>query len=182
MITLQGMPCDAEEVRSRLSHDWLGNKLLILQEEDVVQWHATRVSAGVEFERRLLPGGLYAEEMDNLYRLISGVQDGYSPARVVESGPLSDLPSDTQKLIKETLHQLYLALPLRDSHGIEALQEALKQAADAFSRSLSRFREVWFAQPSASAEEVGATFRDVLRDGRLLRAALDHLPRGYVLP
>jgi len=182
MIVAVGMPCDAERTRSKLSHGWLGNKVQRLTAKSVATMHANRSPSRANFEERLFSDGLYDNRLRSLKDLTEMVVEGYSPARVVERGPLTQFSEPVQTAIEEVLHEQYLKTPLYEGHCIVELQAELRAATDNFSSALDNFRAVWFQDPSASANDVQTSFQTLLKHASSLREALDHLPRGFVLP
>lgn len=182
MIVLVGMPCEAESARSELRHDWLGNKVQRLEAKTVADMHANPSPSRDDFEERLLPDGLYGDRLRSLRTLVETLVEGYSPARLVERGPLAQFPEPVKMALENTLHEQYLRTPIHGDACIEELQENLREATQEFSSTLEDFRAVWFREPSASTSEVRASSEKLLEQASSLRDALNHLPRGFVLP
>jgi hypothetical protein len=182
MIVLVGMPCEAETARSELRHDWLGNKVQCLEAKTVADMHANPSPSRDDFEERLLPDGLYDDRLRSLRTLVETLIEGYSPARLVERGPLAQFPEPVKTTLKKTLHEQYLKTPIHGDARIEELQENLGNATEDFSGTLEDFRTVWFREPPASTSKVRASYQKLLDRASSLREALNHLPRGFVLP
>ena len=180
-IVLSGWPCDAEDIRSRLSHDWLGNRILRLNAEVVAEMHGEASEDREEFESYLLPGGRYEQYLDDLKKLADTVVDGYSPAQLI-STVLNTLPKSTQDQIKTIIHDTYLNVCINGTSTIENLQEALSASAGTFEATLTDFCKSWFFGRDVSAQTIKYKFENVLRQASDLREVLSQLPRGIILP
>ena len=181
-IMLLGWPCDAEDIRSRLSHDWLGNRILRLNAEVIAEMHGEESDDREEFESYLPPRGRYEQYRGDLEKLVNTVIDGYSPAQLVSKTVLNTLPKRTQDQIKTVIHDEYLETRLSATDTIEDLQEALSNAADTFETTLTDFSKSWFCNRDVSAQIIKDKFENVLRQASALKEVLSQLPRGIILP
>ena len=180
-IVLIGWPCDAEDIRSRLSHDWLGNRILRLNAEVVAEMHGENSDDREEFESYLLPGGRYEQYLGDLKKLADTVVDGYSPARLVAT-VLNTLPKSTQDQIKTVIHKTYLNACINGTNTIENLQDALSATVNTFEATLTDFCKSWFGGRDVSAQTIKCKFENVLRQASDLKEVLSQLPRGIILP
>ena len=180
-IILLGWPCAAEDSRSRISHDWLGNRILRLNAEVVAEMHGEESEDREEFESYLLPGGACEQYLGELRKLAETVVDGYSPAQLVAQTALNTLPKDSQDQVKTAIHKAYLNARINGGNTIEDLQVALRAAVHAFEAALADFRNAW-SSGDVPAQAIRHRFEDVLRQASNLREALSQLPRGIILP
>ena len=181
-IVLLGWPCETEDIRSLLSHDWLGNRILRLNAEVVAEMHGEESDDREEFESYLLLGGRYEQYLGDLKKLVNTVIDGYSPAQLVSSTVLNTLPNRTQKQIKMIIHDTYLNVCLSGTNTIEDLQNALSATADTFEATLTDFCKSWLCSRDVSSHTIKCKFENVLRQASDLREVLSQLPRGIILP
>lgn len=181
-IVLLGWPCETEDIRSRLSHDWLGNRILRLNAEVVAEMHGEESDDREEFESYLLLGRRYEQYFDDLKKLVNTVIDGYSPAQLVSKTVLNTLPKSTQDEIKTVIHDEYLKTRLSATDTIEDLRETLSNTADTFETTLTDFSKSWFCNRDVSAQAIKDKFEKVLRQASALREVLSQLPRGIILP
>ena len=179
-IMLLGWPCDAEDIRSQLSHDWLGNRILRLNAEVVAEMYSEASEDRKEFESYLLPGGRYDQYLDDLKNLVDTVVDGYSPAQLV-STVLNTLSESTQDEIKTVIHDTYRNVCINGTNTIEDLQKVLNAAASTFEATLTDFCESWSCG-HVSSQTIKCKFENVLRQASDLREVLSQLPRGIILP
>lgn len=181
-IVLSGWPCDVEDIRSRISHDWLGNRILKLNAEVVAEMHGEASGDREVFESYLLPGGRYEQYLGDLNKLVDNLVDGYSPAQLVSKTVLNTLSESDQEKIKTVIHDTYLNVCINGNNTIEDLQDALRVVAKTFEAVLTDFCRAWFCSPCVSAQTIRCKFENVLRHASDLREVLSQLPRGIILP
>lgn len=171
MLTLHGISCNSDILRSQLKHTWLENQLTNKSEDDIVLlWLGPGWPALVrEFHVRVSEAG----------ELVKDFEDGFSPAQLVDRlKPLSALADDTKKAIRQAVHAVYL-----ERSGIADLKKPMENAVTALSGALSRFFVAWEQPVSEQTEqEMRKAWRDLYRCAECLRDLLDRLPRGIVLP
>lgn len=184
MIVLVGWPCEAEDLRSRLSHNWLVNRVLRLDAGAIAKMHGEEPSESngrKEFESYLLSGGLYEKYLCKLKILVNTVVDGYSPEQLVSKTVLNTLPNSTQKQIKLVLRDEYLSICISGTNTIENLREDLRDTASTFETTLTDFSKSWCSH-NVSEEVIKDKFENVLRQASDLKEVLSQLPRGIIIP
>lgn len=179
MLVLEGMPCDAETIRSHLSHRWLGNDLLRLSPSVVATIHQESSDDHALISQLC---DECARHLGDLQELVDTMEEAYSPITLINSGPLVELSSGAQAIIKEVLHGRYCRLELRDGKTIGGLRERLQEQSSSFQDDLSTFCSLWSQRPHVQASEIERSFLDLKNGAAALRDALDRLPRGIVLP
>ena len=94
-----------EQRRTGLKHTWLENRLLwqIRQQRD--EW----LEIPPDGEPPSVIVGAVARCAE-VRKLIHALVDAYSPAQLVDAGPLRALPDDTRRSISVAVHRIYLDL------------------------------------------------------------------------
>jgi hypothetical protein len=173
------MPCDAALRRGLLWHSWLKNQILKMDAGYVAHMHS-RPSLREEresFERKIQPGGEFESRLDEARRFALEMVAGFSPAQLVDSGPLKGLSEEARAGLKSAIHGEYL-----EQTSIEERTGPVAAGVDELGEALGEFRGVWYGRPQARAEEVRAGFEQLQARARALHEILGNLPEGIVLP
>ena len=156
-----------------LRHTWLARRLLPAlrwkrQEWLDGPWEAPvpAVLAGVDMHLR------------RARELADGALERHSPARLVDEGPLEDLPEELKAVVRQAVHQCYVKTGVMQARAAE-----LRGAADELEKTVAEVREAWLLTHHARRRVVLEEFLDKTEAAarRLLRA-LDCLPDGVILP
>jgi hypothetical protein len=178
MFVLEDVQCEAENLRGQLHHSWLKNELLsMLRPDSLVKMHETQSLKRASFEEKIKPAGKFSQWIRDARRLCEIMMDGFSPAQLVESGPLAALPAEVRALTKEVLHGAYL----RQS-GIEELRGPLQSATEELSDELEDFAKTWFQAPPAESSQIAAAVERVVEYARKLQEVVERLPKRIVMP
>jgi hypothetical protein len=178
MLILKGMPCSAARLRGILRHSWLKNQILGMDAGFVVQMHGrpSLHEARESFERKIRPGGEFDLRLSDARQLVRDMVEGFSPAQLVDSGPLAALPAETLAAIKSVIHREYLS-----ETRIEQCAEPIAAACDLLADALRDFSDVWFGR-AAGLGMVRKSFEQLQLRARALHEQLEKLPEGIVLP
>lgn len=163
-----GLPCRKADERGTLRHTWLDRRLMYGLKVDRDKW--LRASAGDPLPRVLAGIPFQLEKLGALLNLM--VED-FSPAQLVDSGPLGGLPQELRQLLREALHKAYLA-----SGEIVLLQQTLRDAIEGFTAAAARIETAW---RSGDRNEKDFLFDELSAQACRLRDALA-LPQGVILP
>ncbi len=179
MLILRGMPCDAALQRGLLWHSWLKNQILKMDAGYVTHMHSrpSLLEERESFERKIQPEGEFESRLDEARRFARDMIDGFSPAQLVDTGPLAAISAEARASLKEVVHGEYLK-----QTSIEARTEPVAAAVDELGKALRKFRDVWYQQPRADAEQIRAGFEQLQTRARALHEMLGNLPEGIVLP
>src|SRR6266498_1073342 len=105
MFLLEDAPCEAGFRRGRLHHSWIKNQILSWQIEDLLAIPSGDSPARTDFEDRIRPGGALEQELAVAKILCQSMLKGFSGALLVDLCPLSDMPVEEKRIIKDVLHQ-----------------------------------------------------------------------------
>ena len=163
-----GIPCVRGDERGTLRHTWLERRLLYEVRMDRAAW----LSAAPGDPLPEVVAGIPAQ-LERLRCLIDRMVDDFSPAQLVDQGPLSRLDDGSKDLLRSVLHDAYLKSGIILPH-----QERLQAATDAFARIATQAGLVWSQGDRRRTTE----FLIELECAALrLKDALA-LPQGVVLP
>ena len=179
MLILKGLPCDAAMLRGILRHSWLKNQILTMDAGYVIQMRG-RPSLREEreaFERKIRSGGEFESRLGEARRLVREMVDGFSPAQLVDSGPLAGLSPEARAAVKSVVHREYLSRTM-----IEKCVGPAAAACDALEVALREFSDDWFRQPYPGAVVIRKRFEELQQRARALSDSLGDLPEGIVLP
>lgn len=170
MLAPQGFSCEAAIQRGRLKHSWLENEILNKSPEIVV---ALRRKVGWPALQR------FPADVQQVLALAGDAEAGFSPARLMdECAPLALLPEEQRSVIRKTVHAAYL-----ECFDVHALALHLHNSALDMNKALRPFLDEWNKPDDAVSDaELAVCWRAVLGEAEHLRAALDALPKGIVLP
>jgi hypothetical protein len=176
-ITSQ-IPCDAAQKRGILRHSWLENQVLPVSEEFLILMRksGTLVKARKSFERMIEPRGQFSDYCNLANQLVLGMVDGFSPACLVDDGPLAILPTPLSEVIKSALHSQYLEQSRIEEHSVP-ISNAIKNVK----KALGRFSRLWFQQPKVDDQSIKSAFAAVQATAAGLQKQLGTLPEGFVL-
>jgi len=179
VLILRGMPCDAALQRGLLWHSWLKNQILKMDAGYVAHMHSrpSLLEERESFERKIQPGGEFDSRLDEARRFAREMVDGFSPAQLVDSGPLTSLSTEARAGLKSVIHGEYL-----EQTSIEERSGPIAGAVDELGKALSDFRDVWYQRSQAEADQVRAGFEQLQARARALHEMLGNLPEGIVLP
>lgn len=179
MLILKGVPCNSAMLRGILRHSWLKNQILTMDAGYVIQMRG-RPSLHEEreaFERKIRPGGEFESRLGEARKLVREMVDGFSPAQLVDTGPLAGLSPEARAAIKSVLHREYLSRTM-----IEKCAEPATAACDALEIALREFSDNWFREPYPGAVVIRKKFEELQLRARSLNDSLGDLPEGIVLP
>ncbi|MGQ0698807.1 MAG: hypothetical protein ACT4PZ_11265 [Panacagrimonas sp.] len=170
LLTDSGPRCDAAIMRGRLKHSWLENELL---------------NKGAAIVIALRRGGGWPElagfdaRIQEVMELAESVESGFSPAQLVESNAmLASLPEEQRRALREKAHAAYL-----QCFDAADASQRLRDAAVRMRAALTALEEVWCrGDEELTDSELAAGWAEVRVAAEGLRAALDRLPTGIVLP
>jgi hypothetical protein len=179
VLILKGLPCDAALRRGLLWHSWLKNQILKMNADYVAQMHGdTSLQEEREsFERKIQAGGEFESKLSDARRFASEMIEGFSPAQLVDSGPLANLSAEARTSIKAVIHDEYLRQTM-----IEERTGPIASGVDDMERALKGFSTVWYRRPPAQQDLVKTEFERLQACARLLHEKLGSLPEGIVLP
>lgn len=173
--------CEAAELREELWHDWLKNDVGIIPAADVAaefpkEW---RSKYRQSFEGKIAQGGSYDKRVEQVYELVDRVPDGFSPARLLDAGPIAEMPEEARQLVASYVHERYLREAAAADWG-----SGIRRSVKAFKKALEGVREAWGrdSQASNAAQGVEDALVGLQKAALKLRAALESLPRGFVIP
>ena len=170
MLILTGTKCESGDVRATLSHDWLKKQLLrgiaILRETKPA------CSANGPTPPVIVNAADWLEEAT---RVADNIIEDYSPARLIEGGPLSSLPDDLQRVIKEAVHKAYLDLGF-----IQALADEVTSAIAELRNARECLVKTW--EPATDATMRYSTLDRLEEAAIRLKRSFDALPDGVILP
>lgn len=179
MLILRGMPCDAALQRGLLWHSWLKNQILKTDAGYVAYIHS-RSSLFEEresFEQKIQPGGEFESRLDEARRFARDMVDGFSPAQLVDGGPLANLSDEVRAGLKSAVHDEYLEQTL-----IEERTGPVAEGVEELSKALGEFNDVWYRRPPSEAGLIRESFEQLQARARVLHEMLGDLPEGIVLP
>jgi hypothetical protein len=169
---------DIHQQRSRLSHSWLNNQIIIVKASVVacVRTDAAKLEARLDFEEQIKPGGEFDRRIKETRAFAHRIIDGFSPQQLIDDGPLAALSSETRDAIKTVIHREYL-----EQTEIEQTIEPMVQAIDELESALHAFSLIWFQQ-NAEDSELIKTFEQLQLKAIALKEKIANLPEGIVLP
>jgi hypothetical protein len=172
------IPCEAAMKRGILRHSWLKNQILPINPEYVVRVRNSQSLLDVrrDFERLIGPNGEFSVHLDVAAQLARNLEAWFSPAQLVDLGPLAIVPNDIRKIIKSNIHAEYL-----DRNGIEKQRAPIANAVKDLRKALNEFTASWFQRPSVSEDLIRDGFVRVQMNAAVLQDALGYLPEGFVL-
>jgi len=169
MLAPWNIPCDANTLRGQLKHSWLENEVLYISIETVITlWRRDEADLASK----------YAVRVQDLTRLADSLDEGFSPAQLVDVlNPFDGFSTENKAAIKAAVHAAYL-----ESSGILALQAPLKAAAVCMEAALQELSRAWaLAQPQGESA-VRAAWEGVREKASALIMELERLPKGVMLP
>lgn len=171
--TIRGLSQETSRVvvlRGRLKHSWLENELLNKTAGTIIE---LRRQAGWSALRR------FPSKAEQAFALAGDVEPGFSPARLVdECAPLASISEEQRSIIRKAVHAAYL-----ECFDVHAAARQLEVSAADTRKALFCFLDEWDKPDEAVSEaELTSRWNAVLRVAERLRAALDALPKGIVLP
>jgi hypothetical protein len=129
------------------------------------------------FERKIRSGGEFDSRLNDARRLVREMVSGFSPAQLVDSGPLAGLSPEARAAVKSVVHSEYLSQTM-----IEKCVGPVAAACDGLEAALKEFSDAWFRQPYPGAVAVRKSFEELQRRARTLHESLGELPEGIALP
>lgn len=179
MLILRGMPCDAALQRGLLWHSWLKNQILKTDPGYVAYIHSrpSLLEERESFEQKIQPGGEFESRLDESRRFSRDMVDGFSPAQLVDSGPLANLSDEVRASLKSAVHGEYLEQTL-----IEERTRPVAEAVEELGKALGEFKAVWYQRPRSGANLIRESFEQLQARARVLHVMLGNLPEGIVLP
>lgn len=171
------VPCEAAMKRGILRHSWLKNQILPINPDYVVRVHNSPSLLDVrrDFERLIGTNGEFSVHLDVAAQLARNLDTGFSPAQLVDSGPLAIVPNDTRKIIKSRIQAEYL-----DSNRIEEQRAPIVNAARDLRKALNEFAASWFQRPPVGEDVIRDGFVRVQTNAAVLQDVLGNLPEGFV--
>lgn len=162
-----GLLCTEGDERGPLRHTWLERRLIYELRVDRDKW--LRAAAGDP-----LPGVLAGipVQLKRVSTLLDRMIEDFSPAQLVDRGPLGGLSQEVRQLLREALHNAYLA-----SGEVLLLQQNLRESLARFSAVAGRIETVWRSGDRAAKN---ALFDELGAQASQLRDALA-LPQGVIL-
>lgn len=161
------IPSEIDGRRAVLGHTWLDNQLLLHLKRQQESWARSTDGA------LPLPLASIPQQLEKVRKLIDDAINGFSPAQLVDRGPLSALDLDARTSIKNAVHIAYLALGV-----IQPLIEELTGAANQLDEVTTRTRANWQEGPEMRLHLMNELEAAAVR----LRYALKELPREVVFP
>jgi len=171
MFTPWNIHCEMNTLRGQLKHSWLENQLCNKTADDVVfLWQQGGwLALEKEFDARI----------QDALRLADNLEDGFSPAQLIDSlTPFSSVDKTTKNILKQAVHASYL-----ESSGISNLQAPLRKAATALGGAIQKLRELWLDRDTDQGEaNLRRAWEDVSLRAHTLLKIMEQLPKGVVLP
>lgn len=164
-------------LRERLRHSWLENQIILRRTNFISLLYLNNSNERHAFEERIKSGGEFDSNLHEARVLQQAMVDGFSPARLVDSGPLIRLPEDVRSLMKDVLHKAYLA-----ETQIDKVAASMEPAIEELAQSIKHFSGVWFQGASVDSQEIETSFRAIQDRAKVLHEILGSVPRGIVLP
>jgi hypothetical protein len=173
------MPCEAALQRGLLWHSWLKNQILKTDAGYVAYIHSRPSLLGEResFEQKIQPGGEFELRLDEARRFARDMVDGFSPAQLVDSGPLANLSDEVRVSLKSAVHGEYLARTLIEEHT-----GPVAEAVEELGKALGEFKDVWYRRPPSGAGLIKENFEQLQARARVMHEILGDLPEGIVLP
>jgi hypothetical protein len=151
-----------------LRHTWIENRLILELQVDREEWLQASASDPVP---RVLEGIPF--QLERLSEILNSMIENYSPAQLVDRGPLGTLPEEVRALLRGALHEAYLA-----SGEVLLLQQDLREAIENFSCVAGKIEPIW---RSGDREAKNGLFNELATQASRLFTAL-WLPQGVILP
>jgi hypothetical protein len=161
---------DLDDLRATLEHTWLKRRLLSYLRTERDTWLK---AAGAEPLPKVLDG--IPARIKEARQLQAKLIECYSPAQLVERGPLAVLPDGAKKLIKDAVHKAYL-----DSGIIQSPAKQFGEALDNFESKTAEIARAWAR--GKGAKRIECALDDLESAAQRLRSALLDLPQEVVLP
>ena len=157
-------------LRAQLKHSWLENEVLNKAPETVL---FLRNNSGWP----ALHG--FPSSTEQAIALAMQVENGFSPAQLVdECLPLLALSDTDRAAVRDAVHSAYL-----ECFDATSLADELQAAAVEMDSALTAMIGEWNLPDESVRDAVLREYwQVVLTSGERLRAALDALPKGIVLP
>ena len=172
-------PSELSQERGRLRHLWLKNQVLALNEDYTALMH-TKPSlreARESFESKIRPDGEFDDRLNDVRRIVRQMGEGFSPAQIVDLGPLEQLSPNVRQLVKNISHDLYLRQTM-----IAELGASLAEVIAVLAQALKDFSTAWFKQPPVDETLIRSKFAHFQLCAKALQEKLSNLPQGIVLP
>jgi hypothetical protein len=177
VFILHGILNDAVLISKDLRHNWLGHEVLPFEDEYIAMIYVEDSPSRDRFAERIRPGGTFEHYIGKAKALSAIVVQGFSPAQLVDDGPLLALSDEGRALIRSLLHDEYLK-----QTGIESLSLSLQAAVSDLFERYKHFVKHWYSEPRAAQEEIKESFGDFQRSAKVFDEVLESLPKGVVLP
>jgi hypothetical protein len=172
------MSCDAALQRGLLWHSWLKNQILKMDPDYVLRMKS-RPSLQEErlaFEQWIQPGGEFESKLNDARQFAGVMVEGFSPAQLVDRGPLLKLSTNVREAVKSVIHREYLAQSL-----IEDCAGPMADAIDDLDKALKEFSGIWYRKPAAGHDLIRRGFEQLQVCAKALHERLGALPEGIVL-
>jgi|SRR5580658_3305416 hypothetical protein len=163
-----GLPCPGGDERGTLRHTWLEGRLLYEVRLDSQAWLNARAGDTLPEVLAGIP-----MRLERLQRFLFTMVEDFSPAHLVDQCRLAELEDSTKQLLREALHNTYVA-----SGVIQPYRDALRQATDKFAETAAKAEAVW---RTGDRERKAEFLAELETNAMALREALA-LPQGVVLP
>jgi hypothetical protein len=161
---------DLDELRATLEHTWLKRRLLYRLRTERDEWLK---AVATEPLPDILAG--IPDQIQETRKLLAGVIEGYSPARLIDLGLLAALPDKARSLIRNALHKAYLS-----SGVMQPLVCRLEEAVSDFESKAEEIPGAWFT--GVDDEKLTRVLTSLEYSAERLRKALIELPHEVVLP
>jgi hypothetical protein len=162
---------EIDELRATLEHTWLKRRLLYRLQMERTEWF-TAASLSEPLPE-VLSGIPY--QIQEARKLLGSLLEVYSPARLIDKGPLAALPEKERCLIRDAVHKAYL-----EARVMQPFVERLAVALEEFE---SKAAEIPCAWVSGIDEGIlSNVLIDLESAAKQLRTALLELPQEVILP
>src|SRR5262249_25480394 len=144
MMLLAETRPDVALLAGRLAHSWLKHQIIARDPRFVAALHTVPSddSARVAFVARLGASGEFADNLAKCRKLAAGLVEDLSPARLLDDGPLAEMPAFHRGAIASILHDAYLA-----GTDIALLRDDIAIATDGLATALDKFSAAWHRVP-----------------------------------
>jgi hypothetical protein len=157
-----------EQRRTALKHTWLENRLLRQIRQQRTEWLE---KPGDGEPPSVIVGA--AARCAEVRQLIQTLVDAYSPAQLVDAGPLRALQDEARRPISVAVHRIYLNLGV-----VQSLLTEIEEAVAGLEAAVALCIREWSANPNMRSAALDALDGAAVR----LRETLEVLPRGIILP
>ncbi len=177
MVVLVGEPSSVYGAKGALGHSFLENLIERRNAGDIARLHMRGGDIRAPFDLDVRVGGAFDRRTEEVRALAASLPHALSPARLLESDRLQEIPRELLAAIGNTLHAAYL-----DVSGIHGVVTELQCYVDIFADELSRFRLAWERVPASTADAIERSFKHLQQAAGRLREAIARVPDGIIIP